>query len=62
MLAMLFHVRMDVHIPYGADSTHVDKLRSDEKARAQHPEQEDEEHEVDGDQPHAQQERRGRKE
>ena len=32
---MLFHVRMDVHIPYGADSKHVDKLRSDEKARAQ---------------------------
>ena len=32
---MLFHVRMDVHIPHGADSKHVDKLRSDEKARAQ---------------------------
>jgi muconolactone D-isomerase len=32
---MLFHVRMDVHVPYGADSNHIDKLRLDEKARAQ---------------------------
>jgi muconolactone D-isomerase len=26
---------MDVHIPHDADPKHVDKLRSDEKARAQ---------------------------
>ena len=32
---MLFHVRMEVHIPHDADSKHVDKLRADEKARAQ---------------------------
>ena len=32
---MLFHVRMDVRIPHDADSQHVDKLRADEKARAQ---------------------------
>ena len=32
---MLFHVRMDVCIPHDADSQHIDKLRLDEKARAQ---------------------------
>jgi muconolactone D-isomerase len=32
---MLFHVRMDVRIPHDADSQHIDKLRLDEKARAQ---------------------------
>lgn len=32
---MLFHVRMDVHIPHGTDPGHIDQLRSDEKARAQ---------------------------
>jgi muconolactone D-isomerase len=32
---MLFHVRMDVCIRHDADSQHVDKLRLDEKARAQ---------------------------
>ena len=32
---MRFHVRMDVCIPHDADSQHIDKLRSDEKARAQ---------------------------
>jgi muconolactone D-isomerase len=32
---MLFHVRMDVHVPPDADPKHVEKLRSDEKARAQ---------------------------
>ena len=32
---MLFHVRMEVYIPHDADSKHVDKLRADEKARAQ---------------------------
>jgi muconolactone D-isomerase len=32
---MLFHVRMDVHIPHDADSKRVDKLRADEKERAQ---------------------------
>ena len=33
-LAMLFHVRMDVHIPHDADPKHVDTLRRRE-ARAQ---------------------------
>jgi muconolactone D-isomerase len=32
---MQFHVRMDVHIPHDADPKHIDKLRADEKARAQ---------------------------
>ena len=32
---MLFHVRMDVHIPHDADSKHIDKLRAEEKERAQ---------------------------
>jgi muconolactone D-isomerase len=32
---MLFHVRMEVHIPHDADSKRVDKLRADEKERAQ---------------------------
>jgi muconolactone D-isomerase len=32
---MLFHVRMDVHIPHNADTKHVDKLRADEKERAE---------------------------
>ena len=32
---MLFHVRMDVCIPHDADSRQIDKLRLDEKARAQ---------------------------
>jgi muconolactone D-isomerase len=32
---MLFHVRMDVNIPHDTDPTHIDKLRADEKARAQ---------------------------
>ena len=32
---MLFHVRMEVRIPHDADSQHVEKLRADEKARAQ---------------------------
>jgi muconolactone D-isomerase len=32
---MLFHVRMDVHLPHDADPKLVDKLRDDEKARAQ---------------------------
>jgi muconolactone D-isomerase len=32
---MLFHFRMDVCIPHDADSQQIDKLRLDEKARAQ---------------------------
>ena len=32
---MLFHVRMDVHIPHDADSKHIDKLRAEEKERAE---------------------------
>ena len=32
---MLFHVRMDVHIPQNTDPKQVDKLLTDEKARAQ---------------------------
>ncbi len=32
---MLFHVRMDVCIPRDAGSQQIDKLRLDEKARAQ---------------------------
>lgn len=32
---MLFHVRMDVHIPHGANPHQVDELRAEEKARAQ---------------------------
>ncbi len=32
---MLFHVRMDVHLPHDADPKLIDKLRADEKARAQ---------------------------
>jgi muconolactone D-isomerase len=32
---MLFHVRMDVHLPHDADSKLIEKLRTDEKTRAQ---------------------------
>ncbi len=32
---MLFHVRMDVHIPHDLDAKTVDKLRTDEMVRAQ---------------------------
>jgi muconolactone D-isomerase len=32
---MLFHVRMDVRLPHDADSKLIEKLRTDEKARAQ---------------------------
>ena len=32
---MLFHVRMDVHIPHDADCKHIDKLRAEEKERAE---------------------------
>ena len=32
---MLFHIRVDVYIPHDADPQQVDKLRLDEKARAQ---------------------------
>ena len=32
---MLYHVRMDVHPPHGIDPSHFDRLKADEKARAQ---------------------------
>jgi muconolactone D-isomerase len=32
---MLFHVRMDVRLPHDADSKLIEKLRTDEKTRAQ---------------------------
>ena len=32
---MLFHVRMDVHIPHDADPIQVEELKATEKARAQ---------------------------
>lgn len=32
---MLYHVRMDVHPPHGIDPAEFDRLRAEEKARAQ---------------------------
>ncbi len=32
---MLYAVQMDVRIPNGSDPVHIDKLKADEKARAQ---------------------------
>lgn len=32
---MLYHVRMDVHPPHGIDPAAFDRLKADEKARAQ---------------------------
>ena len=32
---MLYHVRMDVHPPHGIDPAEFDKLKAEEKARAQ---------------------------
>lgn len=32
---MLYHVRMDVRPPHGADPAHLDRLKAEEKARSQ---------------------------
>ena len=32
---MLYHVRMDVHPPHGIDPTEFERLKAEEKARAQ---------------------------